>query len=145
MTTLPHRLRCAAIAGAFGMAACDGSHSDLRVEMAATSVTRLPPDSMATLSYRLTNHGSSSAYIAACDQNPRPGTDRLVAGSWQQYLGSACHGVGDNGPVTLAPGQVVDANWSWDVAGTYRLRVFYTDDATTPFNDHVVGPTFVIQ
>jgi len=48
-------------------------------------------------------------------------------------------------PLILAPGQAVDATWSWDVAGAYRLRVFLGDGPTAAATSSVIGPMFVVR
>jgi len=100
---------------------------------------------MVSISYRVTNRGSSSTYLLACGQLPTPETDRLVANSWQEYGGTGCVAIYDMRPLALAPGQAVDASWSSDVAGTYRLRLFFGDDPTAATAKSVIGPTFVVQ
>ena len=131
--------------GALSLAACNWFGSGVELEMATRSVTRPGPDSMVSISYRVTNRGSSFTYLLACDQRPIPETDRVVASGWQQYLGTGCLAIYDGRPLALAPGQAVDASWSSDVAGTYRLRLFFGDDPTAATAKSVIGPTFVVQ
>jgi hypothetical protein len=117
----------------------------LGVEMDVTSFTGLPPDSIVTVAYRVTNHGSAPAYIAACGDHPVPGVDRLTSTSWQDYLGSACLANVSMAPLPLAPGQSIDALWSWNVIGTYRFRVYYGDGAGSPWASSVLGPAFTLR
>ncbi len=117
----------------------------LRVDMAVTSFTRVPPDSKATIAYRITSHGVAPAYVAACDGHPAAGVDRLTAAGWEAYEGSYCQANVDMTPLALAPGQAIGALWSWDIGGTYRFHVYYGEAAADPWNRGVLGPTFVLR
>ncbi len=145
MEHLLHMIRRTITVGLLGLAGCNWFGSEVQVEMATTSVTRPRPDSMVSVSYRVTNHGSTSSYLLACDHRPTPETDRAVASGWEQYLGTGCLAIYDMRPVVLAPGQTMDASWTWDVAGTYRLRVFFGDDPTAAATSSVIGPMFVVR
>ncbi len=56
-----------------------------------------------------------------------------------------CLAIYDMSPLILAPGQAVDATWSWDVAGAYRLRVFLGDGPNAAATSSVIGPMFVVR
>jgi len=128
-------------------AACGlfASGPSLSIEMDATVVVRPKPDTMATVTYVIVNHGSAAAYVAACGLRPSPATDRLVGAAWEGYFGNGCKGTVDMSPITLTPGQTVNGTWSWDRAGTYRLRVYYGEDPTSALANSVVGPNFALQ
>jgi hypothetical protein len=113
--------------------------------MVVTSFTRFPPDTIATIAYRTTNHGSAPAYVAACAGHPVPGVDRLTATGWEAYGGSYCPANVDMTPVALAPGQAIDAVWRWDIGGTYRFRLSYGEAAGSSWGRSVFGPTFTLR
>src|SRR5438309_8221464 len=145
MEDLLRTIRRTITIGSLGLAGCNWFGSGVQVDMATTSVTRPRPDSMVSVSYRVTNRGSTSTYLLACDHRPDAETDRLVASGWQEYLGTGCLAIYDMSPLILAPGQAVDATWSWDVAGAYRLRVFLGDGPNAAATSSVIGPMFVVR
>src|SRR5438309_11367248 len=109
MEDLLRTIRRTITIGSLGLAGCNWFGSGVQVDMATTSVTRPRPDSMVSVSYRVTNRGSTSTYLLACDHRPDAETDRLVASGWQEYLGTGCLAIYDMSPLILAPGQAVDA------------------------------------
>ncbi len=88
MEDLLRTIRRTITIGVLGLAGCNWFGSGVQVDTATTSVTRPRPDSMVSVSYRVTNRGSTSTYLLACDHRPDAETDRLVASGWQEYLGT---------------------------------------------------------
>jgi hypothetical protein len=129
-------IRRVAVATTLALASCNlfsPASAKLTVDMGGTSVTRSTPESLTTVLYHIANSGSSTAYVAACDQRPAPGSDQLIGTRWQVYWsGGVCTADINDGPLVLAAGGFVDAQSSWDIPGTYRLRVHYGEDPNQP-------------
>jgi hypothetical protein len=117
----------------------------LMVTMDATSYVRVLPDGQATASFQVTNQGSTTAYVPACDYHMRPAVQRWTGTTWEDYTSDGCFAVSIMSPVPLGPGTSAIATWRWDLPGTYRIQLYYGETASATHAHAAIGAQFTIQ
>lgn len=93
----------------------------------ATTGSTVP---VAVVSYIARNTGDKVAFLPACGQNPMATIERLNAGTWEQWSGSACVAVMPMTPIEMHPGNRAWGSVSLAEAGRFRVRLAYADNTS---------------
>ena len=105
----------------------------------------LAENDVVVVSFSVTNIGSRTHYLAACDHRPATALDRRQEGRWAPYSSTICIAILSSVPIPLRPGERLQSALRIREAGVYRLRLGVSSSQGEPSEWSEVSNSFVVR
>ena len=129
--------------------ACSKTEPRLDVDVPDTSFNRVPVAggavSIATIPFDVKNTGGATALISACDHRISATVQQRVNDRWADYSSGVCLATLSWAPVELREGARNHGDVGINEPGRYRVRIFYTADASTGYSMSSASDPFDVR